>query len=101
MNPHCYDHHTCILILEKKKFYNWINKEGLDNICFTPNGSLRILLTKLAFTNLLHPFQPFIIGQRMIGPKIAMKYGIKLIMYGETGAQYGNDVSENRSNNGC
>ena len=32
----------------------------------------------------------------MIGPKIAMKYGIKLIMYGETGAQYGNSITENK-----
>ena len=89
-SPHMYTD------IGKKNFYNWINKGGLDNILFTPNGSLQRYLTKLAFTNLLHPFQPFIIGQRMIGPKIAMKYGIKLIMYGETGAQYGNDVSENK-----
>ena len=42
---------------------------GLDNILFTPNGKLHRYLTKLAL-NLLHPFQPFIIGQRIIGPKI-------------------------------
>ena len=48
-----------------------MHKGGLDNILFTPNGKLHRLLTKLAFENYLHPFQPFIIGQRIIGPKIA------------------------------
>ena len=56
-----------------KNFTNWMHIGGLDNILFTPNGKLHRLLTKLAFTNLLHPFQPFIIGQRIIGPKIAKK----------------------------
>ena len=36
-------------------------------------------LTKLAFQNLLHPFQPFIIGQKIIGPLIALKFNIPLI----------------------
>ncbi len=89
-SPHMYTE------IGKKNFYNWINKGELDNILFTPNGKLQRYLTRLSFTNLLHPFQPFIIGQRMIGPKIAMKYGIKLIMYGETGAQYGNSIAENK-----
>tara|TARA_B100000989_G_scaffold295227_1_gene275834 strand:+ start:1475 stop:2692 length:1218 start_codon:yes stop_codon:yes gene_type:complete len=89
-SPHMYTE------VGKKNFYNWINKGGFDNILFTPNGALQRYLTRLSFINLLHPFQPFIIGQRMIGPKIAMKYNIKLIMYGETGAQYGNDISENK-----
>ena len=70
---------------------------GLDNILFTPNGRLHRTLTKLAFLNLLHPFQPFIIGQRLIGPKIAEKYGIKYIFYGENQAEYGNNILENKS----
>ena len=60
----------------------------MDNVLFTPNGSLQKYLTKEAFKNLLHPFQPFIIGQRMIGPKFAIKYNVKLIMYGETAGEY-------------
>ena len=89
-SPHLYTE------MGKKNFYNWINIGGFDNILFTPNGALQRYLTRMAFINLLHPFQPFIIGQRMIGPKIALKFGIKLIMYGETGAQYGNSISENK-----
>lgn len=80
-----------------KNFTNWIHTGGLDNILFTPNGKLHRHLTKLAFINLLHPFQPFIIGQRIIGPRIAMKYGIPLVMYGENQAEYGNNISDNIS----
>jgi hypothetical protein len=53
------------------------------------------LLTKLAFHTLLHPFQPFIVGQRIIGPAMAAKFGVKLVMYGENQAEYGNNVDEN------
>lgn len=80
-----------------ENFTNWIHVGGLDNILFTPNGKLHRYLTKEAFSNLLHPFQPFIIGQRIIGPLIANKFGIKLVMYGENQAEYGNAVEENLS----
>jgi N-acetyl sugar amidotransferase len=76
-------------------FNNWIKIGGLDNILFTPNGRVHKLLTKIAFINLLHPFQPFIIGQKIIGPLIALKFGINLIFYGENPSEYGNAVEEN------
>jgi N-acetyl sugar amidotransferase len=79
-----------------RNFQNWIHVGGLDNILFTPNGRVHRLLTKEAFHNLLHPFQPFIVGQRMIGPKFAARYGVKLVMYGENQAEYGNRVEENQ-----
>ncbi len=78
-----------------KNFQNWSHVGGFDNILFTPNGRLHRHLTKLAFENLLHPFQPFIVGQRIIGPLIAQRFGIPLVMYGENQAEYGNDPSEN------
>jgi N-acetyl sugar amidotransferase len=78
-----------------KNFQNWMHVGGLDNILYTPNGKLHRLLTKFAFENLLHPFQPFIIGQRIIGPAMAARYGVKLVMYGENQAEYGNKVDEN------
>ena len=46
-----------------KNLQDFINIGGFDNILFTPNGKLHRYLTSLAFKNLLHPFQPFIIGQ--------------------------------------
>jgi N-acetyl sugar amidotransferase len=78
-----------------ENFTNWVHKGGFDNILFTPNGKLHRVLTKLAFLNLLHPFQPFIIGQRIIGPKIASKFNIPLVIYGENQAEYGNNFEEN------
>jgi N-acetyl sugar amidotransferase len=80
-----------------ENFINWSHVGGLDNILFTPNGKLHRILTREAFINLLHPFQPFIVGQRIIGPKIAEKFNIPLIMYGENQAEYGNPISENSS----
>ncbi len=68
---------------------------GIDSILYTPNGNLHRYLTKLAFVNICHPFQPFIHGQKIIGPKIASKFGIKLVMYGENQAEYGNPIDQN------
>ncbi len=78
-----------------KNFENWIHEGGLDNILLTPNGRLHRYLTKQAFVNLLHPFQPFIVGQRIIGPSLAAKFGVELVMYGENQAEYGNNVDDN------
>jgi N-acetyl sugar amidotransferase len=78
-----------------KNFENWIHVGGHDNILFTPNGLLHRYLTQQAFLNLLHPFQPFIVGQRIIGPAMAAKFGVKLVMYGENQAEYGNGYDEN------
>jgi len=74
---------------------NWMHVGGLDNILYTPNGILHRLMTKNAFHNLLHPFQPFIIGQRIIGPAMAKRFGVQLVMYGENQAEYGNAIEEN------
>lgn len=78
-----------------KNFTNWSHIGGFDNILFTPNGKIHRLLTKLAFENLLHPFQPFIIGQRNIGPKFALMYKVPLVFWGENEAEYGNNVKDN------
>ncbi len=78
-----------------KNFHEWMHTGGLDNILYTPNGKLHREMTKNAFHNLLHPFQPFIVGQRIIGPALAKKFGVKLVMYGENQAEYGNAVEEN------
>ena len=80
-----------------KNMQEWMHTGGLDNILYTPNGILHREMTKNAFHNLLHPFQPFIIGQRIIGPAMAKKFGVKLVMYGENQAEYGNPIVENAS----
>lgn len=76
-----------------KNWKNWVDS-GFDNISFTRNGKVMKLLTKLSIENLLHPFQTFILGQKNLGPKIAAKYGINLIFYGENEAEYGNPIAD-------
>jgi N-acetyl sugar amidotransferase len=78
-----------------ENFRNWIDIGGFDNLTFKPNGKVHKLLTRLSIQKLLHPFQTFILGQKFIGPKIALKYGIPLIFYGENEAEYGNPIAEN------
>ena len=80
-----------------KNFRRWIENGGFDNISFNQNGRTMKLLTKLAIENLLHPFQTFILGQKNLAPKIAAKFGIPLIFYGENEAEYGNPIADNAS----
>ena len=77
-----------------KNFKNWIDS-GFDNISFNRNGKTMKLLTKLSIENLFHPFQTFILGQKNLAPKIAARYGIPLIFYGENEAEYGNPIADN------
>jgi N-acetyl sugar amidotransferase len=85
-----------------ENFQSWIHA-GFDNYLVTPNGIVHRLLTRLAVENLFHPFQPFIIGQKQVAAKLAEKFDIPLIFYGENEAEYGNPVKDNdsalRSNN--
>ena len=78
-----------------KNLQDFINIGGFDNILFTPNGTLHRYLTSLAFKNLLHPFQPFIIGQKIVGPLMALKFNVPLVMYGENNGEYGNKIQDN------
>lgn len=80
-----------------KNFKNWIEVGGFNNITYKPNGRAMKLLTKLSIENLLHPFQTFILGQKNLAPKIALKYKIPLIFYGENEAEYGNPIADNSS----
>lgn len=80
-----------------RNFRNWITIGGFDNISFNPNGKTMKLLTRLSIENLLHPFQTFILGQKNLAPKIAIKYDIPLIFYGENEAEYGNPIADNQS----
>jgi N-acetyl sugar amidotransferase len=77
-----------------RNFQSWIHS-GFDNILHTPNGKVHRLLTRLAFENLCHPFQPFIVGQRHVGPKVSALHNIPLVFYGENQAEYGNNIKEN------
>jgi len=77
----------------KRNHEKWINS-GQDNILVTPNGLIHRLLTRLSFEKLFHPFQPFILGQKFVGPRIAAAMNIPLIFYGEHEAEYGSPMEK-------
>ena len=74
-------------------FQAWIHA-GHDNYLMTPNGHVHSLLTRLAVENILHPFQPFIFGQKALAPKMAQLFQIPLVFYGENEAEYGNPIAD-------
>jgi len=75
-----------------KNFQNWMHVGGLDNYLFTPNGNVHRLLTRNAFLNLLHPFQPFILGQKTFAIKMAARFGIPLVFYGPSPGENGGNT---------
>lgn len=78
-------------------FKNWIKSGNFRNISAKRDEGTMIKLTKLAILNLMHPFQTFILGQKFYAPKIALKYKIPLIFYGENEAEHGNPIADNSS----
>jgi N-acetyl sugar amidotransferase len=71
----------------------WIHA-GFDNYLCTPNGRVHRLLTRLAVENLFHPFQPFILGQKNLAPRMAVRFDLPLVFFGENEAEYGNPVAD-------
>ena len=71
----------------RRNFDRWLAL-GFDNLLVTPNPQVHRTLTRLAFLTLCHPFQPFILGQRSLAPKLAARFGIELVMYGEDDEDY-------------
>ena len=79
-----------------RNFQKWIHT-GFDNLLMTPNGRVHRLLTRLAVDTLFHPFQPFILGQKNLAPKMSILHDIPLVFYGENEAEYGNPKTDNQS----
>jgi len=65
---------------------------GFSNLLCTPNGILQRKLARLCFEELGDAFHVFVMGQISYAFHIALKFGIKLIFYGENGeAEYAGD----------
>ena len=54
-----------------ENFQSWLHKGGFDNYLFTPNPKIHRRITREATIRLLHPFQPFIIGQKTFCRKVS------------------------------
>lgn len=77
-----------------KNFESWLNA-GFANYTYHQNKMLHRFLTRAAFENLGHPFQPFILGQKNFAPRMSTILNIPLVIFGENEAEYGNAISEN------
>ncbi|MBF0170716.1 MAG: N-acetyl sugar amidotransferase [Nitrospinae bacterium] len=68
-------------------------QSGFDNFLVHPNGLFHRKLSHLAFYLLGDAWQPFAYGQMAMAFRIAMKFGIKLVFFGENGeAEYSGDL---------
>ncbi len=78
--------------------WGWRNlerwQEIAPHILVSPGRSTQRLLTRLSVERLFHPFATFIYGQKAMPPKLALKHDIKLVVYGENEAEYGNPKDE-------
>lgn len=78
----------------RQNFEAWLDA-GFANYTYNQNRKLHRFLTKSAFENLGHPFQPFILGQKNLAPRLSVLLDIPLVVFGENEAEYGNAVEDN------
>jgi len=78
----------------RRNFDSWLNM-GFANYTYNQNKKLHRFLTKNAFLNLGHPFQPFILGQKNLAPRLSVLLDIPLVIFGENEAEYGNAIEDN------
>lgn len=78
----------------RRNFSAWLNA-GFANYTYNQNRKLHRFLTKSAFLELGHPFQPFILGQKNLAPRLSVLLDIPLVIFGENEAEYGNAIEDN------
>ena len=79
-----------------QNFKNWLRTDNLENISSKRDEYTMKYLTKLAIMNLMHPFQTFMLGQKIFATKMAAKYKIPLVFFGENEAEHGNPIADNK-----
>ena len=75
-------------------FNRWL-ETGFANYTYHQNRRVHRILTQQAYINLCHPFQPFILGQKNLAPKMSVLLDIPLVIFGENEAEYGNAIADN------
>ena len=78
----------------RENFDYWLDG-GFANYTYNQNRRVHRILTQQAFINLCHPFQPFILGQKNLAPKLSVLLDIPLVVFGENEAEYGNAIVDN------
>lgn len=80
-----------------KNYKSWLKSGNFKNIIPKRNEDLMKFLTKKSIMNLMHPFQTFILGQKIFATKVSIKYKIPLVFFGENEAEHGNSIADNKS----
>ena len=80
-----------------KNFKNWLSFGKHENVSAKRDENTMKYLTKKSIENLFHPFQTFILGQKNFAAKMALKYKIPLVFFGENEAEHGNPMADNFS----
>lgn len=78
----------------RRNFEAWLDS-GFANYTYNQNRKLHRFLTKSAFLELGHPFQPFILGQKNLAPRLSVLLNIPFVLFGENEAEYGNAIENN------
>ena len=74
------------------KNFQAMRDSGFTNLLCSPNGKLHRHLARLSFEEYGDAFHVFVLGQVSYAFHIAIKFGIKLVMFGENGeAEYAGD----------
>lgn len=75
------------------KNFQAFKDHGFDNLMAFPNGLLHRKLSRIAFEILGDAWEPFAYGQKAYAFQLAVKFGIPLVFYGESGEiEYGGSV---------
>ena len=86
-SPHLYTD------IGRENLDNFIHIGGFDNVLGSVNGATHRIMSKLSFLHMGDNFQPFIYGQTNFPLRMAVNYGVSLIMYGENGeVEYGGNM---------
>ena len=76
--------------------FTYFVDSGFNNLMGYPGGRLHRKLARLGLEELADAWQPFAYGQYCYSFHIALRFGIKLVFYGENGeAEYGGDPKNN------
>ena len=75
-------------------FHKWPENGNVNNFLYSPSGETYGKLVRLSFKNMLHPFQPFVFGQRHYATRMALKFKIPLLFLGEPHSEFGSDKDE-------
>ena len=78
-----------------QNYKNWLSFGDHPNIKAKRSEKAMNILTKLSILNLMHPFQTFMLGQKIFAVKMAKKFNIPLVFFGENEAEHGNAIADN------